>query len=68
MNIKCWQVDHDHCNPNPCENDAPCFNTQVDYYCHCLKDWQGKNCSIPRVQCSTPPCDRKYLTRKWIKQ
>lgn len=52
-----FKVDHDHCNPNPCENDAPCFNTQADYYCHCPEDWQGKNCSTPRIQCSNPPCE-----------
>lgn len=51
-----FQIDHDHCTPNPCENGAPCFNTPVDYYCHCSQDWQGKNCSLPKVQCSHPPC------------
>jgi len=51
------QVDHDHCSPNPCENEAPCFNTQADYYCHCPEDWEGKNCSMPRLQCSSPPCE-----------
>lgn len=51
------QVDHDHCSPNPCENDAPCFNTQADYYCHCPEDWEGKNCSTPRLQCNSPPCE-----------
>lgn len=50
-------MDHDHCSPNPCENDAPCFNTQADYYCHCTEDWEGKNCSLPRLQCSSPPCE-----------
>jgi len=52
-----FQVDHDHCSPNPCDNDAPCFNTQADYYCHCPEDWEGKNCSMPRLQCSSPPCE-----------
>lgn len=54
------QVDHDHCNPNPCQNDAPCFNTQADYYCHCSEDWEGKNCSFPRYKCDNPPCDGKF--------
>lgn len=56
------QNDYDHCNPDPCENDAPCYNTQADYYCHCPERWQGKNCSLPRLSCDNPPCN----DGKWI--
>lgn len=52
----CLQIHPAHCTPNPCQNSARCFNTQADYYCHCPENWEGKNCSIPRIQCVNPPC------------
>lgn len=56
-----FQNDYDHCNPDPCQNGASCFNTQADYYCHCPERWQGKNCSLPKLTCDNPPCDGKFL-------
>lgn len=53
------QIDIDLCNPNPCDNGAPCINTHSDYYCHCPEGWAGKNCSAPRPACTTPPCQGK---------
>lgn len=46
----CWQIDRDHCTPNPCRNGGQCLNTPDDYYCQCSGDgwsWHGKNCTVP---------------------
>lgn len=45
-----WQIDRDHCTPNPCRNGGQCLNTPDDYYCQCSGDgwsWHGKNCTVP---------------------
>lgn len=45
-----WQIDRDHCTPNPCRNGGQCLNTPDDYYCQCSGNgwsWHGKNCTVP---------------------
>uniref|UniRef100_A0A8D1NRF2 Delta-like protein n=1 Tax=Sus scrofa TaxID=9823 RepID=A0A8D1NRF2_PIG len=39
------QVDIDFCEPSPCQNGAPCYNLEGDYYCACPDHVSGKNCS-----------------------
>ncbi|KAH1007672.1 hypothetical protein HUJ04_004878 [Dendroctonus ponderosae] len=56
------QNDYDHCNPDPCQNGAPCFKAQNDYYCHCPEGWQGKNCSQAKIVCDSPPCESDCIT------
>ncbi|RDD38528.1 Deleted in malignant brain tumors 1 protein [Trichoplax sp. H2] len=33
------------CVPNPCRNGAVCYPNILDYYCHCVNGYSGKNCS-----------------------
>jgi hypothetical protein len=50
LGLSCWQIDRDHCTPNPCRNGGQCLNTPDDYYCQCSGDgwsWHGKNCTVP---------------------
>ena len=47
----------DLCNPNPCENEARCFNSNSDYYCQCPDDLHGKNCSETKAVCLGPQCN-----------
>ena len=47
----------DLCNPNPCENDARCYNNNSDYFCQCPDDLHGKNCSETKAVCLGPQCN-----------
>ena len=38
-------VDHDDCDPNPCQNGATCQNLINDYKCTCIEGWEGKTCT-----------------------
>ncbi|MGH0146894.1 UNVERIFIED_CONTAM: hypothetical protein FKN15_008665 [Acipenser sinensis] len=45
------------CNPNPCQNQASCYNVGGDYYCACSEDYEGKNCSNFKDHCKNTPCE-----------
>ncbi|CAJ0956914.1 unnamed protein product [Ranitomeya imitator] len=49
-------VDIDFCDPNPCQNKAPCYNVGGDYYCACSDDYDGKNCSHLKDHCKNGLC------------
>uniref|UniRef100_A0A8D0U111 Delta-like protein n=1 Tax=Sus scrofa TaxID=9823 RepID=A0A8D0U111_PIG len=50
------QVDIDFCEPSPCQNGAPCYNLEGDYYCACPDHVSGKNCSELREPCPGGAC------------
>ena len=55
--IQC-HIDIDECDPNQCQNEAPCENLQNDYYCDCAKiegHFGFKNCD-KKASCLDLPC------------
>ncbi|MGH0171406.1 UNVERIFIED_CONTAM: hypothetical protein FKN15_061281 [Acipenser sinensis] len=51
------KVKSNPCNPNPCQNQASCYNVGGDYYCACSEDYEGKNCSNFKDHCKNTPCE-----------
>ncbi|XP_051158584.1 protein eyes shut-like [Leptopilina boulardi] len=50
---ECHRVE---CSHNSCKNGAVCLNHGPTYSCICMKDWEGPDCSIPSVNCTSPKC------------
>ncbi|CAG5095668.1 Similar to eys: Protein eyes shut (Drosophila melanogaster) [Cotesia congregata] len=46
------------CSYNTCKNGAVCLNHGPTYSCICMKEWQGPDCTVPAVSCSSsnPSC------------
>ncbi|VDD81910.1 unnamed protein product [Mesocestoides corti] len=45
------------CDPNPCENQAPCYNlTPHNYFCKCNASFFGRHCEHPRPYCGPQGC------------
>ncbi|VDK34598.1 unnamed protein product [Taenia asiatica] len=45
------------CDPNPCENHAPCYNlSPYDYYCKCNEGFYGRRCEHRRPYCGPEGC------------
>ena len=48
----------DECDPDPCQNGAPCMDQEADFYCDCSKipgQYGGKFCET-QVTCTQLPC------------
>ncbi|XP_043274430.1 protein eyes shut isoform X2 [Venturia canescens] len=41
------------CSHNACKNGALCLNHGPTYSCVCMKEWEGADCSVPAVTCSS---------------
>jgi hypothetical protein len=55
--IQC-HIDIDECDPNQCQNEAPCENLKNDYYCDCAKipgHFGFKKCN-KKASCLDMPC------------
>ena len=37
-------TDTDHCDPDPCQNEATCRNQVDGYTCNCTAGYEGDNC------------------------
>jgi len=40
------QTEINECDPNPCQEGAPCSNLIADYFCDCPLEFAGKDCSL----------------------
>ncbi|XP_043476910.1 protein eyes shut isoform X2 [Leptopilina heterotoma] len=52
---ECHRVE---CSHNSCKNGAVCLNHGPTYSCICMKDWEGTDCSIPSVNCTSSKCQK----------
>ena len=39
-----FDLDVNHCLPNPCKNEGNCYATKDGYHCTCVKGFKGPNC------------------------
>ena len=46
----------DHCEVNPCDNDASCLNTPDGFLCDCKPGFTGNHCETEVDECEVNPC------------
>ncbi|XP_014295739.1 protein eyes shut [Microplitis demolitor] len=50
------------CTYNTCKNGAVCLNHGPTYSCICMKEWQGPDCTVPAVTCSSSNLSCQSMT------
>ena len=44
LEILCFCLEINECDPNPCLNGGTCFDLIQDYRCNCTWPFNGRNC------------------------
>ncbi|KAG9344704.1 hypothetical protein JZ751_010390 [Albula glossodonta] len=55
LKIRAVKRNSNPCDPNPCQNRAPCHSLSGDYYCACPEGYEGKDCSQLKDHCRMAP-------------
>ena len=52
----CYSTPDDHCDPNPCQNNGTCNNTNDSFTCDCQPGYTGTTCEQVIDHCDPDPC------------